>query len=213
MDSGKATKGSPEGRPRWRQRSHTGIDSSENRVFYRNDPFETGRASNVICSGAVHEGASAIGAASVGALGNDKKRIAQRFPGAFHTAFDNRRRCLHGKSVRSRGGDVRRNGYIRISGRGRRGIRRRAARGVTPRKMTRAGEDLTWPRGVGAVPCNSGVPLPRLRPGRARRASALRMWGHSIDLERFTHEMRQPLCKSLQTNPCREMRAGGLCPP
>ena len=123
VDSGKATKGSPEGCPRWRQRSHTGVDSSENRVFYRNDPFETGSASNVICSGAVHEGASAAGAASVDALGNDKKRIAQRFPGAFHTAFDNRRRCLHGKSVRSRGGgDVRRNGNIRISGRGRRGI-------------------------------------------------------------------------------------------
>ena len=62
MDSGKATKGSPEGCPRWRQRSHTGVDSSENRVFYRNDPFETGSASNVICSGAVHEGASAAGA-------------------------------------------------------------------------------------------------------------------------------------------------------
>ena len=50
VDSGKATEGSPMGSPRWRQRSHTGIDSSDNRIFCRNDPFETCSVSKAICS-------------------------------------------------------------------------------------------------------------------------------------------------------------------
>ena len=49
VDSGKAAEGSPKGCPRWRQRSHTGIDSSDNRVFCRNDPFGTRSVSKVIC--------------------------------------------------------------------------------------------------------------------------------------------------------------------
>ena len=40
VDSGEATEGSPKGCPRWRQRSHTGIDSSDNRVFAGMNPLK-----------------------------------------------------------------------------------------------------------------------------------------------------------------------------
>ena len=36
VDSGEATEGLPKGCPRWRQQSHTGIDSNDNRVFRQN---------------------------------------------------------------------------------------------------------------------------------------------------------------------------------
>ena len=40
MDSGEATEVSPKGCPRWRQRNHTGIDSSDNRVFAGMNPLK-----------------------------------------------------------------------------------------------------------------------------------------------------------------------------